>query len=134
MTGSAASATDCAQPDRVCMRKDGEMDRLLLIVEAQKRRFPDGLDPFKMVTRLVEECGELATEVQIWEDEGVKRSKHGDPDASRTAKEVVDVLTAALTIADHYGLLDDVSRRVETSIGRAAAEGLLAPEDITQVR
>jgi len=68
------------------------MDRLLLIVEAQKRRFPQGLNPFMMVTRLVEECGELATEVQIWEDSGLKRIKHGDPSRERTAKEVMFVV------------------------------------------
>lgn len=105
------------------------MKRLLLIVEAQKRRFPDGLAPFKMTTRLLEECGELATEVQVWEDEGLKRSKHGEPDRERTAKEIVDVLTATLTIADHYGLLDDIFARIERSIERAAADGHLTPEE-----
>lgn len=102
------------------------MERLLLIVEAQKLRFPEGLDPFKMTTRLLEECGELATEVQVWENEGLKRSKRGEPDRERTAKEIMDVLTAALTIADHYGLVDEVAKRIETSIARSSSEGLLA--------
>ena len=106
------------------------MDRLLLIVEAQKRRFPGGCEPFKMTTRLLEECGELATEVQVWEDEGLKRSKHGEPDRAKTAKEIVDVLTAALTIADHYGLVDDVARRVEFSIMRASLDGHLTAEEV----
>jgi NTP pyrophosphatase (non-canonical NTP hydrolase) len=65
------------------------IDRLMLIVEAQKRRFPEGQDPFKMLVRLQEECGELATEVQIWEDQGLKRAKHGEPDKHRTASEIV---------------------------------------------
>jgi len=103
------------------------IDGLLLIVEAQKRRFPDGLDPFKMLSRLLEECGELATEVHIWEDEGLKRAKHGEPDRGRTAGEIVNVLTATLTIADHYGLLGDVSERVEQSVARAASDGHLPP-------
>lgn len=106
------------------------MDRLMLIVEAQKRRFPDGLEPFKTVTRLVEECGELATEVQLWENSGLKRSKHGEPDRARTAKEVMDVLTAALTIADFYGLMEDVANRVELSIARAASDGFLTDEEV----
>lgn len=105
------------------------MERLLLIVEAQKRRFPEGLDPFKMTTRLLEECGELAGEVQIWEDEGLKRSKHGEPDRQRTAKEIMDVLTAALTIADHYGLVGEVAKRVELSIALATSDGLLDASD-----
>jgi NTP pyrophosphatase (non-canonical NTP hydrolase) len=108
--------------------EDELMDRLLLIVEAQKRRFPDGLEPFKMITRLVEECGELATEIQVWEDEGLKRAKHGAPDRARTAKEVMDVLTAALTIADHYGITRDVEDRIELSIARARSDGFLPEE------
>ena len=105
------------------------IERLLLIVEAQKRRFPDGLDPFKMLARLQEECGELATEVQVWEDEGLKRAKHGEPDADRTAAEIVNVLTATLTIADHYELLDAVSKRVDLSVEVARADGHLPGRD-----
>jgi len=108
----------------------GMLDGLLLIVEAQKRRFPEGLDPFKMVTRLLEECGELATEVQVWEDEGLKRSKHGEPDRGRTASEIVNVLTATLTIADHYGLVPDVAEQVELAVERAAAHGHLSPGEV----
>lgn len=99
----------------------------MLIVEAQKRRFPDGLEPFKMLARLQEECGELSTEVQVWEDEGLKRLKHGDPDRLRTAGEVVNVLTAALTIADYYGLMDAVAERVELAIKAAVESGHLPP-------
>jgi NTP pyrophosphatase (non-canonical NTP hydrolase) len=84
-----------------------------------------------MITRLVEECGELATEVQVWEDSGLKRLKHGKPDRERTAKEVMDVLTAALTIADHYGLIDEVAARVELSIQRAASDGLLMETELS---
>ena len=105
------------------------MDKLLLIVEAQKRRFPDGLEPFKMLARLQEECGELATEVQIWEDEGLKRTKHGEPDRDRTAGEIVNVLTATLTIADHYDLLDAVAERVDLAITAALTDGHLRDED-----
>ena len=97
----------------------------MLIVEAQKRRFPEGLEPFKMLARLLEESGELATEVQIWENEGLKRAKHGEPDRDRTAAEIVNVLTATLTIADHYDLLDAVSARVEIAISAAKANGHL---------
>lgn len=106
------------------------MDRLLLIVKAQNRRFPGGLEPFKMTTRLMEECGELATEVQVWEDEGLKRSKHGEPDPDRTAKEIMDVLTAALTIADHYGLVGVLSARIERSIAISASEGILTADEV----
>lgn len=101
------------------------------MVVALERRFPKGSDPFKMVARLAEECGELAAEVQLWEDEGVKRQRFGEPDPAKTAKEVMDVLTATLAIARHYDLLDHVSARLESSIERAAEEGLIMPEELT---
>lgn len=108
------------------------IDRLLFVVAAQERRFPKGLDPFKMIARLAEECGELAGEVQHWEDEGLKRSKLGDPDAAKTAKEVMDVLTAALTIAKYYGLLEAVQARIELSIERAVEDGLLTANEVSR--
>lgn len=41
-----------------------------------------------MMTRLLEECGELATEVHIFEDSGLTRKKHGEPDKMCMANEV----------------------------------------------
>jgi NTP pyrophosphatase (non-canonical NTP hydrolase) len=100
------------------------------MVTALERRFPKGRDPFKMVARLAEECGELAAEVQQWEDEGVKRERFGEPDPAKTAKEIMDVLTAVLAIARHYDLLDALELRLQASIDRAAAEGLITDEEV----
>lgn len=107
----------------------GVIDRLALIVRASNRQFPGGADPFKMITRLAEECGELAAEVQHWERQGVKVQKHGEPDVAKTAKEVMDVITAALTIAEHYGLVDDVRARIEVAISQYAAAEFLTSEE-----
>lgn len=104
-------------------------DRVLLVVLAQRRQFPGGGEPFKMVTRLAEECGEVAAEVQRWEGEGLKQAKGGPPDRSSLAKELMDVLSCALTIADHYELIDDLQARIELSISRAAKDGWLTPEE-----
>lgn len=108
--------------------KDAQVafDRLMLIIEAQERAFPKGAaDPFKMITRLLEECGELAADVQWFEDEGLKRAKRGEPDPAAMTKEIMDVLTSALTIAKRYGLVEAVSERVEASISRAIENGHL---------
>lgn len=32
-----------------------------------------------MATRLLEECGEIASEINLWENSGIKCQKHGDP-------------------------------------------------------
>ena len=106
------------------------LEQLVLIVVAQERRFPQGVDPFKMIARLAEECGELSAEVQHREDEGLKRAKLGAPSREKTAKELMDVLTAAIAIARHYDLMDDVSKRITTSVDLACADGLLSAEEV----
>ena len=105
------------------------LERLSLVVLGQRRQFPGGSEPFKMVTRLAEECGEVAAEVQRWEGEGLKRAKHGPADRSSMAKELMDLLTCALTIVEHYGLGDDLRARIELSISRATEDGWLTPDE-----
>jgi NTP pyrophosphatase (non-canonical NTP hydrolase) len=106
------------------------LDDLWLSNRALDRRFPDGIEPFKMVARLVEECGELSAEVQLWEDAGLKRAKHGPPDPKKTAKEVMDVLRAALRIASYYQLHDLVEATVRDSVAFAVTERLLTAEEV----
>jgi NTP pyrophosphatase (non-canonical NTP hydrolase) len=48
------------------------IDKLYKIAEGLNVRFPDGNNPFMIVTRLAEECGEVATEVNHFEKKGVK--------------------------------------------------------------
>ena len=50
------------------------------------RRFPNHNEPFQIMTRLLEECGELAEQVNHFEGTGVKREKHGEPDKAKLAK------------------------------------------------
>ena len=72
------------------------------------RRFPAGNEPYQIMTRLLEECGELAQQVNHFEDSGVKRAKHGKPDPTNMAKEVKDVIRCVLQIAAHYGIEEEV--------------------------
>ena len=91
------------------------MERLKKINEGLRQRFPDGENPFQIVTRLVEECGELAAEVNHFEGSGIKRQKHGAPDRTKLAKEVMDVLRCALQIATYY----DIEAELEISINNS---------------
>ncbi len=71
------------------------MDKLQAISRGLARCFPNGNTPFMIMTRLLEECGELAEQVNHFEDTGVKRLKHGEPDKTKMAKEVmkdIDIL------------------------------------------
>lgn len=100
-------------------------EQLKRINQALDRRFPDGRDPFQIMTRLLEECGELATEVNHFEGSGVKDDKHGAPDRHKLAKEVRDVLLCALQIAAYYGVDEELEEIVNQSVERARAEGLI---------
>ena len=81
---------------------------LVEIVNSLNRRFPEGKDPFKQISRLTEEVGELAQAVNHRQGMGIKRQKYGAVDDQAFVKEVQDVLCAAIDIALEYDLLDEL--------------------------
>ena len=101
------------------------MEKLYQITHGLMKRFPNGNDPFQMVTRLAEECGELAAQVNHFEASGVKRQKLGEPDTIRLAKEVQDVLRCALTLAVHYGIEAELADSIGQSHQKLLAEGFI---------
>ena len=86
-------------------------------------RFPEGRDPFQIITRLAEECGELAAQVNHFEGGGVKRQKHGEPDKMKLAKEVMDVLRCALQVAAYYHVEAELDAVVQASFDTMIREG-----------
>ena len=101
------------------------MERIKKINEGLSKRFPHGEDPFQMVTRLAEECGELAAQVNHFEGSGVKGQKHGEPDRAKLAKEVQDVLRCALRLATYYGIEAELEASISRSYEQMKAEGLI---------
>ena len=55
-------------------------------------KFPAGNEPYQIMTRLLEECGELAQQVNLFQQSGIKLEKYGVPDRLRLADEVKGVL------------------------------------------
>ncbi len=102
------------------------IEKLYAIDRALNTRFPDGNEPFQIMTRLLEEAGELAEQVNHFEGKGVKRAKHGKPDKAKLAKEVQDVLRAALHIAMYYGIESDLQWSVDKAYQHAMDEGLIS--------
>ncbi len=76
------------------------------------------ITPYQIMTRLLEEAGELAQQVNHFENSGVKRAKHGEPDPAHMAKEVKDLIRCALQIALYYG--------IETEVEATFAQSYLA--------
>ena len=53
------------------------MDKLYQLAKGYTNRFPNGNDPYQIATRILEECGEVASEVNHFEKSGIKTQKHG---------------------------------------------------------
>ena len=71
------------------------IDKLYKIAEGLNNKFPGGNDPFMIVTRLAEECGEVAAEVNHFEGQGVKLERYG--------ADVLGTFRFGLEIAARYG-------------------------------
>ena len=108
------------------------LDQLLTITRGFAHCFPEGNDPYQMMTRLLEESGELAQKVNHFEGSGIKREKYGQPDPQALAKEIKDVLICALQVAVHYGVEAELEATLALSYQRLKAEGHIPPETSAQ--
>jgi len=94
------------------------IDPLLLIVRAAHRRFGSAEDVFRMVSRLAEETGELAQCVNHQERMGSKVAHYGEPRREDIAGEAHDVILAAISIADYYGVAEELLRKTAAMLDR----------------
>lgn len=101
------------------------MERFYKMVEASNKRFPDGVEPYQMATRLLEECGEVAAEINHWEGSGLKRQKHGQPKKENLANELRQSIVELFKIAQYYGVEKELEESIENSLKRSREEGLI---------
>ena len=101
------------------------MERFYKMVEASNKRFPEGVQPFQMATRLLEECGEIASEINLWEVSGIKRKKHGDPKKENIANEIRQAMVELVKIARYYHVEEELEASIQISLERSKAEGLI---------
>ena len=101
------------------------MERFYKMVEASNKRFPEGVEPFQMATRLLEECGEIAAEINLWEDSGVKRQKHGEPKKENIANEIRQAMVELVKIARYYHVETELETSIRCSLKRSKLEGLI---------
>ena len=86
-------------------------------------RFPKGDEPYQIMTRLLEECGEVAKEVNHFENSGTKSLRHGEPSKEKLAAEIKDTLNALMQLTIYYGVEEELSQAVEKSIHSLTSEG-----------
>lgn len=101
------------------------MEKLYKLAQGYNKRFPEGEEPFKMATFLLEECGEVASEISLWEDTGIKRQKHGEPQKEDLAAEIKQALVKLIQIAAYYGVEKELEESIDDSLDRMKKEGLI---------
>ena len=102
---------------------------LFIIARGMEHRFPEGNEPFQMMTRLLEESGELAQQVNHFENTGIKRLKYGPPDRAQLAKEVMQVLRCTAQVAVYYGVEQEVESELYQAYQRLKSEGHILDEE-----
>jgi len=101
------------------------MKKLYDMVEGYFKRFPQGVEPFQMTARLLEECGEVASEVNHFEGSGIKRLKHGEPSKDALAGEIKQALVALMQIAVYYSVEEELEKSIDESLQRMREEKLI---------
>lgn len=101
------------------------MDRLYKMVEGYCKRFPEGVEPYQIVTRILEECGEVAKEVNHFEDSGIKRLKYGEPNKDKLANEVRQAVVTLMQLVVYYNIEDEFEKSIEASLNRMREEKLI---------
>lgn len=102
------------------------LEELLTMANGMNKRFPDGNKPYEIMTRLLEECGEIASEVNHLENSGTKVFRHGEASKEDLAGEIKDALNALMQLTIYYHVEEEVERSVEKAIQRLTGEGCIA--------
>ncbi len=107
------------------------LEKLPILAEALHQRF-GGREPFSIMTRLLEECGELAQEVNHFEGGETKLQKYGIPSKEKFAKEVLDVLRLVFQVVQYYELEEELEQKINITYQRSIDEGLISVESQTK--
>ena len=100
-------------------------NQYITLAQGMTKRFPNGNEPYQIMTRLLEECGEVAKEVNHFENSGTKALRHGKPSKEKLAGEVKDVLNALMQLVLFYGIENELEAAVGKSIGQLKEEGYI---------
>ena len=100
-------------------------NQYITLAQGMTKRFPNGNEPYQIMTRLLEECGEVAKEVNHFENSGTKALRHGEPTKEKLAGEVKDVLNALMQLVLYYGIEEELEAAVSKAVGQLKKEGYI---------
>ena len=101
------------------------MEKLYQLAKGYTNRFPDGNAPYQIATRILEECGEVASEVNHFEKSGIKMQKLGTPSKQHMADEIKQAINALIQLAVYYNVESELEQSIERSLKKMQDEGLL---------
>lgn len=95
------------------------------LAAGMNRRFPEGNEPYQIVTRILEECGEVANEVNRLEGSGTKVLRRGAGSKKELAGEVRDALNALNQLCLYYGAHRELDQAIDQSLQSLRQEGYI---------
>ena len=98
------------------------MDRLYKMAAGHTARYPNGNEPYKIASRILEECGEVASEINHFENSGIKMQKHGAPSKKHMADEIKQAINALIQLVQYYGVENELELSICESLERIEAE------------
>ncbi|MBO0810833.1 MAG: MazG-like family protein [Microlunatus sp.] len=98
------------------------LDRLYAVVDRYARRYPDQHTPSGYLTRLIEELGEIAVEVQRLEGIPGKVAKHGPGSVDELAGEVEDLLHTVLGLVRVYSAEAALDAAIDREFAKVTRE------------
>jgi|GEM_PF-2030304 len=97
------------------MEQTDKLDKIYRICELLNQRFGEET-AFETMTRLAEEVGELAAEVNHFEGKGVKAKKHGAPSKEKLVLEAQDVIRAVLHLVQKYDAKEEFAALLDSEL------------------
>ena len=101
------------------------MEKLYQLAKGYTNRFPDGNTPYQIAARILEECGEVASEINHFENSGIKMQKHGEPSKQHMADENKQAVNALIQLAVYYNVEEELEASIDRSLKKMQDEGLL---------
>ena len=101
------------------------MEKLYQLAKGYTNRFPDGNTPYQIAARILEECGEVASEINHFENSGIKMQKHGEPSKQHMADEIKQAVNALIQLAVYYNVEEELKASIDRSLKKMQDEGLL---------
>jgi len=90
-----------------------DLEKILKVAEAQTKRFPNGNDPFKIVSRLLEESGEVAWELNHYDRKGISLECKNKDGKREIMCEMYQVMISLCHLLQYYDLQNDFRDRID---------------------